>query len=105
LTASPDKIENDYELEQVIRLTVLEVLCAKRRADPYSPSVMLSELEGLTGRAREHLEFTVWYLAKKNFVQKNDRSELTITVDGVDYLEAHHLNLRRRRLPEGATAA
>src|SRR5262249_25531204 len=89
LSTTPEKIENDYEFEQLIRLTVLEVLCAKRRAEPARPGVMFAELEALTGKPREHLEFTIWYLGKKNFVQRGDTSELTITVDGVDYLEHH----------------
>jgi curved DNA-binding protein CbpA len=105
LAAAPTRIENDYELEQVVRLTVLEVLCAKRRAEPSRPGVFFNEMESLTGKPREHLEFTIWYLEKKNFVQRGDSSQLTITVDGVDYLEQHHHEMRQRRLPSGATAA
>jgi curved DNA-binding protein CbpA len=105
LAASAPKIESDYELEQHIRLTVLDVLCAKRREEPSRPGVQFMDLEALTGKPREHLEFTIWYLLQKHFVQRDDRSQLTITVDGVDYLEQHHGNMKQRRLPSGATAA
>jgi curved DNA-binding protein CbpA len=102
LTAAPAKIEDDYQLEQVIRLTVLEVLCAKRRTEPSQPGVFLTELEALTGKPREHLEFTIWYLAQKKFVTRGDSAQLTITVDGVDYLE-EHLPAQQRLLPRAST--
>jgi len=104
LAAAPAKVENDYELEQLIRITVLEVLCAQRRAEPSSPGVMFTDLESLTGKPREHLEFTIWYLSQKKFLQRSDSSQLTITVDGVDYLEQHHASVGQRRLPTGAVA-
>ena len=104
LAAGPAKIENDYELEQVIRLTVLEVLCAQRRAEPSRPGVFFTDLEALTGKPREHLEFTIWYLAQKKFLHRSDSSHLTITVDGIDYLEQHHGSIQQRRLPTGVSA-
>jgi curved DNA-binding protein CbpA len=106
LAASPAKIETDYELEHVVRLTVLEVLCAKRRAEPSKPGVYFVEMEDLTGKPREHLEFTIWYLVQKKFVLRGDSSELLITADGIDYLEKHHESrLRQRRLTSAGTAA
>jgi curved DNA-binding protein CbpA len=105
LAAAPAKIEDDYELEQLVRLTVLEVLCAQRRAEPSRPGVFYTDLESLTGKPREHLEFTIWYLSQKHFIQRGDSSQLTITVDGIDYLEQHHGKSKQRLLPQGATAA
>ena len=99
LAAAHTKIENDYELEQFIRLTVLEVLCAQRRADPSHPGVWFTDLEALTGTPREHLEFTVWYLAQKKFLHRGDSAQLTITADGIDYLEQHQGSMQQRRLP------
>ena len=76
-----------------------------RRAEPSSPGVFVNDLESLTGKPREHLEFTIWYLAQKNFVKRGDSAQLTITVEGVDYLEQHRSNMHQRRLPTGASAA
>ena len=104
LSAAPARVDNDQEMEHYVRLTVLEVLCAKRRAEPSHPGVFFGDLEMLTGKPREHLEFTIWYLAQKKFVVRNDASELTITVDGVDYLE-QHVNVRQRRLPTTTSAS
>ena len=62
-----------------------------------NPAFSNYELSQLTGRPREHLEFTIWYLAQKKFVTRDDSSGLTITVDGVDYVEQNHgANVKRR---------
>jgi len=104
MSAAPARIENDYELEHMIRLTVLEVLCAKRRDEPSRPGISLVDMEGLTGKPREHLEFTIWYLSQKKYLTRGDSSDLVITVDGVDYLEKNREASLPRRLPAGATA-
>ncbi len=91
--------ENDYEFEEIVRLTVLEALYTQRRVDPYNPGIYIMDLEGMIGRPREHLEFTVWYLIQKNLAQRTDDSRLTISADGVDYLERNYqVNIQRRRL-------
>ena len=84
------RTDNDFELEQVIRLSVLEILYSHRRAEMNAPGIFVLDLEDLTGRAREHLEFTLWYLAQKKFVLRGDNSRFSITVEGVDYLEEHY---------------
>jgi curved DNA-binding protein CbpA len=92
--------ENDFALEQVFRMTVLEVLYTRRRMEPRNPGVFDLDLEGLTGRPREHLEFTIWYLLQKKHVIRADNSRLTITAEGVDCLEQNYqANIQRRRLP------
>jgi curved DNA-binding protein CbpA len=93
------KAEEDFELEQINRLTVLEALQAKRRVEPNTSGMPVTELEQLTGRPREHLEFTIWYLVQKKFAQRDDSARLLITADGVDFLEQNYrANVRRRRL-------
>ena len=89
--SSPDRISGPIEIEQMVRLTVLEVLYHRRRADPSHAGVFVLDLEGITGHAREHLEFTVWYLSRKNLVVKEDGSKLSITAEGIDYVESRYL--------------
>ncbi|HEY0761185.1 MAG TPA: DnaJ domain-containing protein [Pyrinomonadaceae bacterium] len=90
--------ENNFELEQAVRLTVLEVLYTQRRVDPATPGIYLRELERMIGRPREHLEFTLWYLTQKKLIN-NDDSRMFLTVDGAEYLEeAYKSNLQRKRL-------
>ena len=97
------KANTDFEIEQLVRLTVLEALYTQRRVNPNSPGIFDLDLEGLTGQSREHLEFTFWYLISKNLVKRGDSSRLLITAEGVDYLEQHYeTNLQRKRLKEAS---
>jgi curved DNA-binding protein len=88
----------DVDQEQQLRSTILEILYARRRAEPGNPAFSQYELSQLTGRPREHLEFPVWYLIQKKFVTRDDSSSLTITVDGVDYIEHNAATRIKRRL-------
>jgi curved DNA-binding protein CbpA len=106
LVSSGAESENDFETEQHIRLTVLEVLYTRRRTEPGDPGLSPLDLETLIGRAREHLEFTVWYLNQKKWVTRNDSAHLVITAEGVEFLEANYKeNLQRRRLNAAPAAA
>ncbi len=90
--------ENNFELEQAVRLTVLECLYTKRRVEPSNPGIYLRELERMIGRPREHLEFTLWYLNQKRLISTDD-SKMYVTADGIEYLEdAYKNNLQRKRL-------
>ena len=100
LVSTGAQSEGDFAVEQMFRLTMLEALYTKRRADPGNPSLYSTELEELLGRSRAHLEFTTWYLLQKKFVVRDDQSRLVITADGVDHLEENYRqNLNQRRLP------
>ena len=96
--ASASSGDTDVELEQQLRATVLEILYARRRAEPGNPAFSQYELSQLTGRPREHLEFTIWYLIQRKFVTRDDSSSLTITVDGVDFVEQSQGARIKRRL-------
>jgi curved DNA-binding protein CbpA len=99
LVSEGAKAEDGFDGEQTTRLTVLEALYTRRRLEPHSPGIFSLELEDLTGRPREHLEFTIWYLIQKNLVQRSDNSRLIITAEGVDYLEENYqVGQQRRRL-------
>jgi curved DNA-binding protein CbpA len=99
LVEAGEQSENDFEMEQVVRLTVLEALYTKRRLEPGEPGISLLELEKMIGRPREHLEFTVWFLHQKKFVTRDDQSRLALTVEGAEYLEqTYRSNLQQKRL-------
>ena len=90
--------ENDFEMEQVVRLTVLEALYTKRRLEPQTPGIYLQELERMLGRPRELLEFTIWYLNQKKLINTDD-ARMYLTADGAEYLEeSYRSNLQRKRL-------
>lgn len=95
--------ENDFEFERTIRLTVLEVLYTQRRVESDSPGLVPSQLEDLIGTPREHLEFTLWFLVQKKLIQRADSAKMTITVDGVEYLENNRPHQQDRRRLHGAS--
>src|SRR5215470_16156577 len=86
VVAAGAESENNFELEQVVRLTVLEALYTKRRVDPQNPGIFLLELEKMIGRPREHLEFTLWFLSQKKLINRDD-ARMYLTADGAEYLE------------------
>lgn len=98
LVDAGNQSENDFEMEQVVRLTVLEALYTKRRLEPHSPGIYLVELERLLGRPREHLEFTIWFLNQKKLINMDD-ARMQLTADGAEFLEdSYRSNIQRKRL-------
>lgn len=106
LVSSNAEAADDFESERLIRLVILELLHTRRRTELESPGLSILDLEALTGRAREHLEFTIWFLTQKKFVTRSDGAVLVITVEGVEYLEEHLREFtQRRRLSAGPVSA
>ncbi|HEY2961421.1 MAG TPA: DnaJ domain-containing protein [Pyrinomonadaceae bacterium] len=98
LVSAGAESENNFELEQMVRLTVLEALYTKRRLEPQNPGIFLLELEKMIGRPREHLEFTIWFLAQKKLINTDD-ARMYLTADGAEYLEdSYRSTLQRKRL-------
>ncbi|MGE5361078.1 MAG: DnaJ domain-containing protein [Bacteroidales bacterium] len=75
--------------EHLVRLAILEVLCTKRRIAPQKPGLRITDVEQLLGRPREHLEFAVWFLLQKQFIERSGDSLLVITAPGVEWLECN----------------
>ena len=99
LVSQSVRAENDFDAEKIVRLTILEVLYARRRTEPYEPGISQMDLEELSGRAREHLEFTIWFLLQKKLINRADNMNVTITADGVEYIEENYrATLETRRL-------
>ena len=99
LVSNGANTENDFDMEQVVRNTVLEALYTKRRVEPAEPGIFYGEFEVLIGRPKEHLEFTLWYLMQKRYVVIDDKSRVVLTVDGAEHLEqTYRSNLQQRRL-------
>lgn len=96
--ASGSPGDNDFEREQQMRCVALEILYTRRRTEPGRPSMSNLDLSELTGQPREHLEFTLWYLVQRKLVVRDDQSNLTITAEGVDYVEQQMGGKIRRRL-------
>jgi hypothetical protein len=99
LSHSGRAADNDFDAEQQVRMTVLEVLYVRRRTEPYEPSISRIELEEMTGKPREHLEFTIWFLLQKKLITRDDGQNICVTADGVEYIEQHYKSaIQMRRL-------
>jgi hypothetical protein len=80
------------------RLGVLCLLYAQRRRNPEHPAISLLELEEVMAIPREHLEFTLWYLKQKHYIEMNQGADFSLTAAGVDFVEEHtpaHAILRK----------
>jgi len=85
------------------RLGVLCLLYAQRRRNHEHPSVSLLELEELMAIPREYLEFTLWYLKQKRYVEMNQGADYSLTAVGVDFVEEHTpAHAMMRKLLQGA---
>jgi curved DNA-binding protein len=106
IASTAPRSADQFEMERVTRLAVLEILYMQRLTEANAPGIFLLDLEQLLGTAREHVEFTLWYLQQKQLVQRTENSRLAITAAGVDYLEAEYKEGgHQRRLPSAGTAA
>src|SRR5579872_5701529 len=76
------------DAEAKIRVGVLCLLYAKRRANPDLAALSMLDLENLMAFPREHLQFAMWYLKGRRYVSQDDRSSFVITTEGVDYMES-----------------
>ena len=63
-----------------------------RRGRPYKPSLSLLVLSEMFACSVEDLQYTLWYLRGKRFIETVEDSDVVITVDGVDYLELNGLS-------------
>jgi curved DNA-binding protein CbpA len=69
------------------RLAVLSLLYRNCRNNVHNPQVSLLDLEGQMGFPRDFLDFTIWYLRSKKLIKQEDNAALSLTCEGVDFVE------------------
>jgi hypothetical protein len=78
---------------------VLSLLYVARRRDPHNGGLGILQVERLLGCPSEHLEFHLWYLRQKGWIERLDSGLFAITAAGVDRMvEGDSMLLRRDRL-------
>jgi len=78
---------------------ILSLLYLARRRDAYKGGMGIVKLERSLGFSSEFLEFHVWYLREKGWIERLETGHLAITVAGIDrVIEREGLSLRRDRL-------
>jgi hypothetical protein len=75
------------------RLAVLSLLYRRCRANIHNPQISLLDLESQMGFPREYLDFTLWYLRSKKYLQQENGAEFSLTCLGVDYVEDNFAKL------------
>jgi curved DNA-binding protein CbpA len=70
-----------------LRAAVLSILYDRRRIKSFKPSLSMRHLEGMLQVTGEALNFALWYLKKRKYVVNDDKSNMEITVEGMDFLE------------------
>ncbi len=95
-TSPADGAAEDRKIYQGI----LYLLYIARKRDSSHPGVGIVELERLLGFPENHLEFQIWYLKEKGWIQRDESGGYSITASGVDtVIENDILSLRDRFLP------
>jgi len=90
--------ETDGEVQEGILL----LLYTARRQDPSNPGIGTFELQRLLGCPENHMEFHVWYLREKGWIQRTESGTLAITANGVDTVTKNTTRLKNvRLLPSG----
>ena len=90
------------ESEKSKRREILELLYTARRSQPGQVTVNLHELEELLSCPREQLDFSLWYLDQSAFIDVSKNGDYSITVRGVDHLEAEEeADLQDKRFVSG----
>ncbi len=92
--ASSKGTEEDREIYQAI----LSMLYTARRRDAGNAGVGIFQMEKLLGVPEKYLEFHIWYLREKGWIQRVENGGFAITVIGVDAVTENDLSLKRDRL-------
>jgi curved DNA-binding protein CbpA len=77
---------------------ILSLLYIARRRDPHGGGLGGVSLEKMLGCPQEHLEFPLWYLKQRGWIERLGSGYFAITADGVDKLGNDDLSLPANRL-------
>lgn len=75
--------------EAQCRLCILCLLYDRKRHKPATGNLSLRDLENLLTIPQQKFLLAIWYLKQRGFVRSDDKSNLQISVEGMDYLEQH----------------
>src|ERR1700733_1105243 len=71
----------------VLRGAILCLLCDRRRLKSTKPTMSPREVETMLHTTNEELIFVVWYLKQRGLAISDDKSNLQISAEGLDYLD------------------
>jgi len=97
-TLSKEFSSEGFENDQHIRHAILSILYIDRRENPSDSGVGSWRLEKLLEWPEKILEFHIWYLKEKGWIQRVDTGGFAITANGVEIVEENGSILRKYRL-------
>ena len=81
-----------------LRHGILSILYVERRNGSADSAIGLWRMEKMLGWPEKILEFHIWYLKEKGWIQRTDTGGYAITAAGVDIVEEHNLIVNEDRL-------
>ena len=91
-------LSEGFENDQQIRHAILSILYIDRRQNPSDSGVGSWRLEKLLEWPEKILEFHIWYLKEKGWIQREDTGGFAITASGVEVVEKDRFILGKNRL-------
>lgn len=70
-----------------LRMALLSILYDRRYKKPTKPSLSMRHIDGMLTVTNDELNFALFYLKKRGLVASDDKSNLQISVDGMDFIE------------------
>ena len=90
---------DSFESDRRVFEGILSLLYVARRRNPDRGGVGVIQMERLLGCPSQHLEFPLWYLRQKTWIERLENGLLAITAAGVDkVIEQNNIILRSDRL-------
>jgi hypothetical protein len=74
--------------ETALRATLLCILYDRRRLKPFTPGLSMRRVEAIP-RPHRRTQLALWYLKQRSLVTRDEKRNLLITVEGMDYLETN----------------
>jgi curved DNA-binding protein CbpA len=90
--------QRSFESDQLLRYTILSLLYIERRNDPSNCAIGILRLEQLLGWPEKILEFHMWYLKEKKYIQRSDDGGYVISAEGIDVIEENNVMINKDRL-------
>ena len=72
-----------------LRAALLCILYDRRRSKPLKPGLPMRYVEAMLAASLDEIFFVLWYLKQRGWVASDDKSNILITVLGMDYLESN----------------
>jgi len=93
-----DRNTSGTEEDKRIFQAVLSMLYIARRRNARHPGLGIIEIEKMLGCPSEYLEFHIWYLKEKQWIERTENGQLAITVAGVERVCEGDTAMRADRL-------